>query len=66
MAETGVRTPDDSVSGGGRSSQESQDDVVVDAPTTKAPLLSILNVVVDHAKGGPSPMEPMEFREACL
>ena len=29
------------------------------------PLLSILNVVVDHVMMPPSPMEPMEFREVC-
>ncbi|KAL7540342.1 hypothetical protein ACHAXR_011801 [Thalassiosira sp. AJA248-18] len=57
MAKSSCFTPDHSI--GGRSSQESQDT----APRT--PLLSILNVVVDHVMMPPSPMEPMEFREVC-
>ena len=36
-----------------------------DANQQQQPLLSILNVVVDHIMMPPSPMEPMEFREAC-
>lgn len=45
-------------------SQETQDSTI--APTTaKDPLLSILNVVVDHVMMPPSPLEPREFREVC-
>ncbi len=33
--------------------------------SASTPLLSILNVVVDHVMMPPSPMEPMEFREMC-
>ena len=65
MAETSSDcfTPDNdaSSSGGGcHSSSQAHDD----APP-KTPLLSILNVVVDHVMLPPSPMEPMEFREVC-
>jgi len=56
---------------GGSSAISEQDYIIDSSSTTKNkeaqedPLLSILNVVVDHVMMPPTPMEPMEFREVC-
>ena len=63
-------TPLDDSTGG--SSAISEQDYIIDSSSTtknkeaqEDPLLSILNVVVDHVMMPPTPMEPMEFREVC-
>jgi len=61
-------TPLDHSIGGSAISE--QDYIIDSSSKTKSkaqedPILSILNVVVDHVMMPPTPMEPMEFREVC-